>query len=253
MNTQNTIILPAAGILAALLVSVWLFTPLTTVHAQTSSETSIEVQDPESQIALMLSLISVLQQLLELIQQRDALLAEDSTEEETKEEMSQEDEEEAEEEDEEEDESEEASSVTTSAQLITNSDADLTDDEGQFTVEFSLTAFGEDLYINRSSDRGTSLGTAGINFIIEDGAGDEDATGSAVAAISSDADREGSQFFIPEGDSASFTLTVVYDPATEGFYRMQLYSINFASDSVDPTDQIIARPEERYETDIISI
>lgn len=142
---------------------------------------------------------------------------------------------------------------TSSARLITNNTSDLTDDEGSFKINFSITAFESDLYINRSAIRGSSLGTAGANYVIVDTSGDVTTDGTVAASLISDARTSGSQFIVREGETRTFTLTVNFDPDTTGFYAMRLYSFNYATNTGNPTAQQKALPIERYQTDPLSI
>lgn len=135
-----------------------------------------------------------------------------------------------------------------------NTDDSTADDEGIFTIEFEVTAFEEDVFINRTADRGTTTGTAGVNYIIEDSTGDAVATGTVSGAVlTSSADVENSRFVVEEGETETFTLTVEYDPSSSGFYRLQLYSFNFNDTDANPDTYQRALPENDYETDPVSI
>lgn len=143
--------------------------------------------------------------------------------------------------------------TSTSQTLKTNVANDISDDEGIFTIKFDVTAFESDLYINRTAATGTTLGTAGVNYLMEDSVGNAVSTGNTSASLSSNASLSGNRYRVPEGSTKTFTLTVVYDPASSGFYRLQLYSFNSATTNADPTIQQKTVPESRYETDPLSI
>lgn len=139
------------------------------------------------------------------------------------------------------------------AKLIVNSTDDITDDEGSFTISFNITAFSSDLYINKSAERGNTLGTAGANYVMLDSVGSIISDGSVVASLTSDAKTSGSQFIVREGETKRFTLNVEFDPDTSGFYTMRLHSFNYATSGVNPTTQQKALPTQKYETPTLSI
>jgi peptidoglycan hydrolase-like protein with peptidoglycan-binding domain len=144
--------------------------------------------------------------------------------------------------------------VETSAELKTNSNSTQDDDEGVFTIEFDVTAFEQDVYVNESLARGTAQGTEGINYLIEDGQGDTIATGDIGGAIlDSTADKDGDRYRIDEGQTETFTVVVEFDPATSGFYQLQLYSINYNDTESDPDTYQRTLPESTYETEPLSI
>jgi len=134
-----------------------------------------------------------------------------------------------------------------------NTDTTATDDEGVFTLKFEVTAFESDLYVNKTTASGTTMGTAGVNFQITDGSGTTVGTTTPEASLSSTAETEGTRFKIAEGDTETFTLTINYDPGVSGFYAVRLYSFNFAVTNANPTTQQRALPTEDYETDPFSI
>lgn len=139
------------------------------------------------------------------------------------------------------------------AVLRPNSADDLDDDEGMYTISFDVTAFETDLFINPSAVRGTTLGTAGVNFVMEDTTGATTVAGTESASLASSATEVGGRFRVAEGQTETFTLTVRYNPATSGFYRLQLYSFNYAENNANPTAQQVAVPQQNYDTPYLSI
>jgi hypothetical protein len=141
--------------------------------------------------------------------------------------------------------------------LKLNSDAVTTDDEGVFTIEFDVTAFEQDLYVNDEALRGTAftsgVTTAGANYIVT-AAGVASTTGSVVATLDSEATLTGGRFLVSEGETETFTLTVEFDPAgAGGSYKVQLYGLNFAETNAIATDQQLATPAEDFDTDSLTI
>lgn len=137
--------------------------------------------------------------------------------------------------------------------LKINDDADTTDDEGVFVISFDVTAFETDLYLNKTAASGTAMGTAGASFLVEDNSGNAVGAGTSSASLTSTADTDGTRFIVNEGETETFTLTVEYDPATAGFYQLQLYSLNFNNSNADPDTAQRALDESDYETDALSI
>jgi hypothetical protein len=140
--------------------------------------------------------------------------------------------------------------------LKANSDTTTSDDQGIFVVKFDVTAFDQDIYVNKSAVESTSTATTqGVNFIVTDGSGVRQVSaGTTTASLSSTADTEGTQYRVNEGETKTFTLTVTFDPTTAGFYGAQLYSFNFDETAgSNPSVWQVALPAEDYETDPLSI
>lgn len=140
--------------------------------------------------------------------------------------------------------------AATSVRSIENDDSITTDNQVEFKVTFDVEAFETDLYIPKIAERGITLGTAGVNYTIEDASdgGSATTTGIVSASLTSTADSSGSYFRVRDGQTKKMTLTVVYDPALTSFYQLQLYSLNFASSMIAPTTQQRALPTENFET-----
>jgi hypothetical protein len=250
-STKYTALIVVASLIISF--SIELTSPAHAQSAISTNQASILSQaEIEKRIAQLLEIVSLLQQVLVLQEQLEDLATE-VTEQENSTEEDAEVEDESEEDEEEESEDNKKTTITTSATLIVNNSADVTDDEGSFIVEFSLTAFSSDLYVNKSAERGTVLGTAGANYLIENTTGSEEVTGAVISSLTSSASVEDGKFFIPEGEQETFRLSVVYDPNVEGFYNLQLHSFNFATSPTNPASQQIVRPEEQFETDQLSI
>ena len=137
-----------------------------------------------------------------------------------------------------------------------NTDVTTADDEGVFKIEFDVTAFEDDLYIDDTAFRGTGDNNTGVSFQILSGSSVV-ATGTAVAILDSSADEETalgqSRFLVEEGSTETFTLTVEYDPVATGSFKLQLHSLNFATTNADATTVQRANPMEDFETDSLTI
>jgi peptidoglycan hydrolase-like protein with peptidoglycan-binding domain len=144
--------------------------------------------------------------------------------------------------------------TSTSESTKANASDDVSDDQGVFTLKFDVTAFENDLWVNKTAASGTTMGTAGVNFLVQDNTGTQVAAGTSTASLTSTADTDGSRFKVNEGETETFTLTVNYDPTTAGsFFQVQLYSLNFNDSNADPDTQQKATPAADFQTDQISI
>ena len=126
--------------------------------------------------------------------------------------------------------------VSSDTDIDENNDQTSADDEGVFTLEFDVTAFGEDLYIPFGAGSSTAGLGNGVLFTIRDNSGNSvDLTG-ATTTISLDVEdgdvEENNSYKIDEGTTETLTLEVKYDPATTGAYRLQLEAVQYALSDV---------------------
>jgi len=144
---------------------------------------------------------------------------------------------------------------TMSAVPQLNSASTSEDDQGVYSIEFKVTAFKSDIFIPRSTDRGTSIGSAGVNYTIEDSSlgGIAVASGTASAVLTANAGIEGSYFVVREGETKTFKLFVNYDAEYTSFYNLQLHSLNWSTSAVAPQTQQLALPSQNYETDVVYV
>lgn len=118
-------------------------------------------------------------------------------------------------------------------------------DYATFEVTVDLTAFGQDVYI--------PIGTGGVTYEIQNSSGTSiGMTGSAV--VSSSARERSGYFFIPEGETDSLTLQVIYQPGTPmATARLQLLSISFNDIAAAPDQSWSAVPSSSYRTQTVVI
>lgn len=133
-----------------------------------------------------------------------------------------------------------------------NTDSTTADDEGVYTIEFEVTAFEDDLYIDDTATRGTVESNTGLNFLLTVG-GTATTAGTAVATVDSSAELDGGRYLVEEGSTETFTLTVEFDPNVTGSYKLRLYSVNFNDTNADADTQQLALPEEDFETSSLTI
>lgn len=141
-------------------------------------------------------------------------------------------------------------SYSTSEVLKVNSDRTTTDDQGQFTVVFDVTADNDDVWIERSALPGI-LGGVSYSVIDQNGR-DVSATGTLSATLTSKATVDGTRYKVREGATERFTLTALYHPATTGFYAARINRVNFNAVNAAPNKSEMA-PWTGFETDMLSI
>jgi hypothetical protein len=136
--------------------------------------------------------------------------------------------------------------------LKANGDGSTADDEGVFEIEFEVTAFESDIYIDDTSERDTTESNFGVNYLLLVG-GTATTAGTAVGTLDSDAELDGGRYLVEEGSTETFTLTVEYDPNVTGSFKLQLYSVNFNDTNADADTQQVALPDEDFQTDSLTI
>ncbi len=147
--------------------------------------------------------------------------------------------------------------VSTDETFVENNDTSTGDNEGSFELVFDVTAFEQDVYLEKTTDRSSTTANQAVNYQVLDNNGDEYLAGTVDAVLDSNADEEGSYYRVDEGETERFTLTVEFDPAAGGFYRVQLYSVNFNESAAAPnaaggsTQRAI--PASDFDTDSLSI
>lgn len=129
-------------------------------------------------------------------------------------------------------------------------------EEGVYKVTFDVTAFEDAMYIPVGSTKATSSVTNfGVVYMVQDENGDSvESAGTSTAVVSSSASKSGNYFEVEEGETESFTLTVNYDPAADGFFRVALYGVNFNVGTAATADSVeTATPSEDYESDYLNL
>jgi len=141
--------------------------------------------------------------------------------------------------------------------LKANTDSTTADDEGVFTIKFDVTAFEDDIWVNKSAASGTVgfAGAVGADYLVQDSSGNQvgSGLGTSTASLTSTADTDGTRFRINEGETETFTLTITFNPSSTGFFQAQLYGLNFATTNAAPNTTQIALPASDFQTDQLSI
>jgi hypothetical protein len=124
-------------------------------------------------------------------------------------------------------------------------------DYATFELTFDVEAFGEDMFIPRDVDDA-------FTYRIENASTGSTVSGetSLSAALSSDADTEGSSYVIREGDEEEFTIKVNFNPLPEDegqTYRLQLLTVRFGDEEGENNESSTLRPEGEFESESVFI
>lgn len=133
-------------------------------------------------------------------------------------------------------------------------DTTTTDDQGQFTINFEVTAFDKVAYIALTAASSTSAtpSTAGAYAYVESVNADDTALGTGTTTLSlervSGGTLDGNYVKINPGQTAKLRLTVYHDAATTGVYRAQLHAVNFNDTKAAGDTQQLAQPTSDYQS-----
>jgi peptidoglycan hydrolase-like protein with peptidoglycan-binding domain len=103
------------------------------------------------------------------------------------------------------------------------------DTVGEFTIEFEVTAVESDFYIKEFAGSTTSSSTGGVRFTVETPSGTPTSV-SGVLASTADENTPG-VFTVREGQTETFTLTVIVDASAGGQHRVTLNDIFFSENT----------------------
>ncbi len=131
--------------------------------------------------------------------------------------------------------------------------ADTANGYGKFTMDVKVTASGDDLWVPLTSVRGTA--TSGITYVMEDSTGATVSSGTTTAVVTrvSGGTIDGNYVKVADGETAQLKITVSYDPAANGFARLQVSKVGYALSAVAPTATIDGTPTTDFETDSVDI
>jgi hypothetical protein len=129
-------------------------------------------------------------------------------------------------------------------------------DTGTFTLEFTIEALEEDVYIYNGAVDTTVASSSGIVYnIYRSGTALSSATSTDSATLQSTADTAGldsAWFKISQGETEEFTLTVSLNPdyGTSQLYSVELESIRFDDDAITTVgDTVYTLPNDsEFET-----
>lgn len=147
----------------------------------------------------------------------------------------------------------------TTATILTNISSDSSDDQGQYVMEFRVTAFEDTAWIRLNAGSSTNaVGDAlGVAYTIENASNGDtvaDGTSYAVLARVSGGNVVGDYVRINAGQTATFRLTVYYDAAATGIYRAQMNQIGYNQNSAAAANRAHAlQPEANFDSESVQV
>ena len=128
-------------------------------------------------------------------------------------------------------------------------------DTARFTIEFTVEAFGEDVYIPFGATTTAAATTTGVVFDILGSNSTIVTSGFANGILDSSADERDGAFVVREGDSETFTLEVSYNPEITGFYQLELQQVFFRGEGeADSEAQAhLAKPDATFRTSSVNV
>ncbi len=117
---------------------------------------------------------------------------------------------------------------------------------GDFTVEFSVVAHDQDVYIKNTTAQ--SPKSAGVTYIV-DGPDKENVT----AAMSSLAEKDGEYYVVREGEIEDFEVNVWAKPTVTGQYRMSLANLQYSETRGGAVQSMVFTPVTEFRTPYIAI
>jgi peptidoglycan hydrolase-like protein with peptidoglycan-binding domain len=148
---------------------------------------------------------------------------------------------------------------TPSPTQITNLPDDSTDNQGEFVMEFEVTAFEDTSWVALTAGSSTDAAgdDLGVAFSMENastGAAAQSGTTTAILARVSGGTVSGNFVRINSGQTAKFRLTVYHDPAATAIYRVQMNEVGFNQSSAAVADDAKPlTPATDYESASIQI
>lgn len=127
--------------------------------------------------------------------------------------------------------------VSVSKERTFIADEALEDDQGEYLITFDVTAFGADMYLDRSTEAdGADAPGQGTEYIITSSAGTPVVSSSLLESTSSDGNDNVNVFQIEEDDTRRFTLnmTLTADTTpTPGAHEVSIASLNWGTATDD--------------------
>lgn len=150
--------------------------------------------------------------------------------------------------------------VSSSATKAFEADASGEQDVGTFKITFDVTAFEEDIYLDRTvtRDDSTAGGSAGEGFMwatTSDSTVGTTSLSASISAQNSDSSDSTGIYKIDKGETRRFTLSVDLDASDiDGYAALMLTAINWTTDSGDSTpDNFYTTNLDDFKTDNLSL
>jgi len=126
----------------------------------------------------------------------------------------------------------------------------------ELTIEFDVTAFGEDVYVDKTVLK-TGVANDGTAILAEESDGTDLVAGSSSVTMTSTADEEDHTFLVEEGETESFTVRVIVDSNAGTLdstdVRALLTGIGFSSTDTATEDNTYVSNLSDFKTDYARI
>lgn len=149
--------------------------------------------------------------------------------------------------------------TSSSASQVLGLDTTSADDQGKYVMEFEVTAFEDTAYVQLTAGSSTDAagGDFGVAFSIENTAdavqGGGSITGAVLERISGGTTAANNTVRINASQTAKFRLTVYYDAAATGIYRVQMNQVGY-NDTAAAADVAQAlTPTANYQSESVQV
>ena len=129
---------------------------------------------------------------------------------------------------------------------VTSQDAADGGDYGTYIIKFEVTAFEEDAWVPLTA---TAAAGSGADFHVTGTGASSTATTTGNLEVESGTTVTNNRARVSQGQTREFTLTVVINPASDGFYGLELENVNFATSSTAATSTYEVPDEDEFEVD----
>lgn len=148
--------------------------------------------------------------------------------------------------------------TNSSASQVLGLDSTSADDQGKYVVEFEVTAFEETAYIELDAASSTNANSSdvGVAFSIENTSNATVAAGTNSAVLerlSGGSTAANNTIRINAGQTAKFRLTVYYDAAATGIYRVQMNEVGYAATAIAATAAEATTPEADFQSESVQV
>ena len=124
--------------------------------------------------------------------------------------------------------------VTNGSNSVTSTTApgnDTTKSYATYNIGFDVAAVQNDAYIPNYVASSTAVGSTTSAGVVYTHNGASTFTGTSTATLTSTAQLVNGFYYVPQGTTRHFALTVVLDPTTTGTYQVNLTNVQFATTS----------------------
>lgn len=140
--------------------------------------------------------------------------------------------------------------VSSSESVTFTADESGENDRGTFTIKFDVTAFDGDMYIDRTCAEDEDQGDAGEGLSYTVTNSGSNSTSCNLTAAGSESGDTANVYEVEEGDTRTFTLTVVVTASADHFAEVAIEAINWDNESADTTpDFFYTANLDDFETD----